>query len=88
MIHLKAPGLNVSGVSLPGFPLVVIGHNERVGWGMTNTGPDVQDLYVETFNPENPREYRRDNRSPMSCRKSRSRDVAPAGYSVRIREDS
>jgi penicillin amidase len=61
MIHLKAPGLNVSGVSLPGFPLVVIGHNERVAWGMTNTGPDVQDLYVETFNPQNPREYRHGN---------------------------
>jgi len=61
MIHLKAPGLNVSGVSLPGFPLVVIGHNERIAWGMTNTGPDVQDLYVETFNPQNPKQYRRGN---------------------------
>ncbi len=61
MIHLKAPGLNVSGVSLPGFPLVVIGHNERIAWGMTNTGPDVQDLYVETFNPQNAKQYRHDN---------------------------
>jgi len=49
MIHLKGPGLDVSGVSLPGMPLVVIGHNERIAWGMTNTGPDVQDLYVEKF---------------------------------------
>jgi penicillin amidase len=57
-IHLKAPGLNVSGVSLPGFPLVVIGHNERIAWGMTNTNPDVQDLYVETFNPQDPKQYR------------------------------
>jgi penicillin G amidase len=57
MIHLKAPGLNVSGVSLPGIPLVVIGHNERIAWGMTNTGPDVQDLYVETFNPQNRKQY-------------------------------
>jgi penicillin G amidase len=61
MIHLKAPGLNVSGVSLPGFPLVVIGHNERIAWGMTNTGPDVQDLYMETFNPQDPKQYRRVN---------------------------
>jgi penicillin amidase len=61
MIHLKAPGLNVSGVSLPGFPLVVIGHNERIAWGMTNTGPDVQDLYVETFNPQDPKHYRHNN---------------------------
>jgi penicillin amidase len=57
MIHLKGPGLNVSGVGLPGMPLVVIGHNERIAWGMTNTGPDVQDLYVETFDPHAPNKY-------------------------------
>ncbi|MGH9455627.1 MAG: penicillin acylase family protein, partial [Terriglobia bacterium] len=38
MIHLKAPGLDVTGVSLPGLPLVVIGHNQSIAWGMTNTG--------------------------------------------------
>jgi len=57
MVHLEAPGIDVSGVSLPGLPLVIIGHNRHIAWGMTNTGPDVQDLYVETFNPENPHEY-------------------------------
>jgi penicillin amidase len=57
MVHLKAPGIDVSGVSLPGLPLVIIGHNQHIAWGMTNTGPDVQDLYVETFNPNNPHEY-------------------------------
>jgi penicillin amidase len=57
MIHLKAPGLNVSGVSLPGLPRVVIGHNEKIAWGMTNTGPDVQDLYAETFDPAAPNKY-------------------------------
>jgi penicillin G amidase len=57
MIHLKASGLNVSGVSLPGLPFVIIGHNERIAWGMTNTGPDVQDLYVESFNLRDPSTY-------------------------------
>ncbi len=57
MIHLKAPGLEVSGVSLPGLPFVIIGHNERIAWGMTNTGPDVQDLYVESFNFRDPGKY-------------------------------
>ena len=57
MIHLEAPGLNVTGVSLPGLPLVVIGHNERIAWGMTNTGPDVQDLYAESFNFRDPNKY-------------------------------
>ncbi len=57
MIHLKAPELNVTGVSLPGLPLVIIGHNEHVAWGMTNTGPDVQDLYVENFNSRDAKKY-------------------------------
>jgi penicillin amidase len=57
LIHLKAPGLNVSGASLPGLPAVIIGHNERIAWGVTNTGPDVQDLYVESFDFRDPRKY-------------------------------
>lgn len=57
MVHLEAPGLDVSGVSLPGLPMVIIGHNRHIAWGVTNTGPDVQDLYEETFNPVDPREY-------------------------------
>jgi penicillin amidase len=57
MIHLKGPGLSVSGVSLPGLPFVVIGHNERIAWGMTNAGPDVQDLYVESFDTAAPNKY-------------------------------
>jgi penicillin amidase len=47
MTHLDAPGLDVSGVCLPGVPGVVVGHNQRVAWGITNLGFDVQDLYVE-----------------------------------------
>jgi penicillin amidase len=52
-IHLRAPGLNVTGVSLPGAPCVIIGHNDRIAWGVTNLGFDVQDLYREQFNPQN-----------------------------------
>lgn len=50
MNHLQAPGLNVTGVSLPGVPTVIIGHNERIAWGITNLGFDVQDLYIEKMN--------------------------------------
>lgn len=49
-VHVKAPGYNVAGVSFPGLPFVIAGHNERIAWGFTNVGPDVQDLYVENFN--------------------------------------
>lgn len=50
-VHLQAPGLDVSGVSLPGVPCVIIGHNQRIAWGVTNLGYDVEDLYVERIDP-------------------------------------
>ena len=55
---LHAPGLEVVGATLPGLPFVVLGHTARVAWGFTNTGPDVQDLYLEQINPANPAQYR------------------------------
>jgi penicillin amidase len=58
IVHLTAPGWNVKGFTLPGAPLVLIGHNDRVAWGFTNNFADVLDVYSETFNPANPLEYR------------------------------
>src|SRR6202167_3356316 len=49
MAHLHAPGLDVSGVTLPGTPAVIVGHNQRIAWGVTNLHFDVQDLYIENF---------------------------------------
>ena len=57
-VHLTAPGWNVKGFTLPGAPMVIIGHNDRIAWGFTNNQADVQDLYIETFNPASPTEYR------------------------------
>ena len=57
MTHLSAPGIRVAGVTSPGLPGIIIGHNERIAWGFTNVGPDVQDLYIEKFDKENPRKY-------------------------------
>ncbi|MBZ5603990.1 MAG: penicillin acylase family protein [Acidobacteriia bacterium] len=51
MIHLHAGDLNVSGVSLPGVPAIIVGHNERIAWGVTNLQFDVQDLYREQIDP-------------------------------------
>src|ERR1700679_112335 len=45
--HIEAPGMNVEGVALPGVPGILSGHNDRIAWGETNLGFDVQDLYVE-----------------------------------------
>lgn len=50
LAHLSTPAMRVSGVTFPGVPAIILGHNEHIAWGATNVGPDVQDLYVETFN--------------------------------------
>ncbi len=57
MVHLSAPGIRVAGVTAAGLPGVVIGHNEDIAWGFTNVGTDVQDVYLEKFNPQNPNQY-------------------------------
>ena len=55
--ELMAPGIHVAGVTFPGLPGLVIGHNERIAWGATNLGPDVQDVYIEKFDKTNPTRY-------------------------------
>jgi penicillin amidase len=49
--HLHCGDLDAAGVTLPGLPYVIVGHNQRIAWGFTNVGPTVEDVYVETFNP-------------------------------------
>lgn len=49
--------LEVAGFSLLGIPAVVLGHNDRVAWGVTNLAADVQDLYIEKINPDDPDQY-------------------------------
>ena len=55
--HLVAGDIDVIGASFPGTAGVVIGHNQYIAWGITNAVSDVQDLYIEKFNPENPHQY-------------------------------
>src|SRR6185369_9667301 len=57
MVHLSAPGVRVAGVGSAGLPGVIIGHNDHIAWGCTNVNPDVQDLYIEKFDPDNPKRY-------------------------------
>ena len=45
---------DVAGVSFPGVPGVVLGHNARIAWGATNIDPDVQDLVIEKVDPADP----------------------------------
>src|SRR5579859_3404400 len=50
--HLRAGSLDVAGVTLPGMPYVIVGHNQRIAWGFTNVGPTVTDVYIENFNAQ------------------------------------
>ncbi|HET7525151.1 MAG TPA: penicillin acylase family protein, partial [Burkholderiaceae bacterium] len=52
--RLEAPGISVGGATMPGLPLVVLGQSAELAWGYTNTGPDVQDLYIERLHPADP----------------------------------
>lgn len=56
-VHLVSDNLNVIGVSFPGLPLVVLGHNKNFAWGATTTNADTTDLFVEKVNPDNPNQY-------------------------------
>jgi penicillin amidase len=58
IVHLNAPGWNVAGSTEPPFLGVAIGHNERIGWGLTIVGTDQHDVYVEELNPANENEVR------------------------------
>ncbi len=48
--HLTAGDFDAAGVTLPGVPFVIVGHNRYIAWGFTNLGPNVEDLYIERFN--------------------------------------
>ena len=57
LAEIQGDTIHSIGATFPGLPAIVIGHNEEVAWGVTNVGPDVQDLYVERINPANPNQY-------------------------------
>ncbi|MCB9453779.1 MAG: penicillin acylase family protein [Anaerolineaceae bacterium] len=48
---------DVVGFAFPAAPGVVIGHNANIAWGVTNVGPDTQDLYMIKVNPDNDLQY-------------------------------
>ena len=55
--HLVAPGLNIAGVTFAGFPYTVIGHNDRIAWGLTDMQADAVDYFIEKTNPQHPHQY-------------------------------
>lgn len=57
LARIVTPGLSLTGATAPGVPFVVLGHNDRIAWGMTTANADIEDLYVELVDPNNPQRY-------------------------------
>ena len=57
LMDVAGPGVAAIGGSLPGTPIVMVGRNRDLGWGMTTTNVDDQDLYIEKLNPDDPGQY-------------------------------
>ncbi|MGB9893832.1 MAG: penicillin acylase family protein, partial [Candidatus Saccharicenans sp.] len=68
-ISLECPDYKVAGVAIPGTPLVIIGHNQRIAWGVTNSYADVQDLYVEQVDWDKESYFRNGEWKPFTFRK-------------------
>jgi penicillin G amidase len=86
LVRMEAPELELVGASLPGVPGIVLGRNQSVAWGFTNTGPDTQDLFVERTDPADPGRYLTpDGSAPFEVRKEvvRVKGQAPVAVAVR-----
>ena len=57
LARVRTPTMNLVGVTVPGVPFHILGHNGSIAWGMTTTGSDVQDLFIERIDPEDPTRY-------------------------------
>ncbi len=85
--HLSTPSMNVSGVTAPGIPFIIVGATDHVAWGFTNVMADDSDYYLEKINPENEDQYQYQGKwEDMTTRKEvikvkGSRDV---NYMVRL----
>ncbi|MDP4032669.1 MAG: penicillin acylase family protein [Pseudorhodobacter sp.] len=58
LARLELASGGVIGGTIPGMPLVLLGRSEALGWGLTSSYLDDQDLFIEELNPDNPQQYR------------------------------
>ncbi len=86
LVDLQAPGLSLTGATVPGVPLLVLGHNKRIAWGMTTTGGDSEDLFLEHPDPGNPDRYMTpDGPKPFTVRKETIRVKGEAPVVLKVR---
>ncbi len=72
-LHIHCPSLNAIGVTIPGVPFIVIGHNQSIAWGMTNSGADVQDLFIEKLNSPGDLYFDKDEWKPLQKKREEIR---------------
>jgi penicillin amidase len=56
-MEIHTPEISVHGVSLPGTPFIVLGFNEHIAWGFTNSGQDVLDWYKISWEDSTRQKY-------------------------------
>lgn len=61
LVRINTPELQLIGGTTPGLPTVLSGRNQHVAWGLTNTGSDTQDLYLERLDPHDAQRYQTPN---------------------------
>ncbi len=86
LAHMEAPGLRLTGATVPGVPFMVLGHNGSIAWGMTNGGGDVEDYFLEEAVPGEPARYRTpDGSQPFEARREviRVKESDPVPFTAR-----
>jgi penicillin amidase len=87
LAHLKSPALEAIGATLPGLPAIVLGHNGAAAWGFTNTGADVEDLFIERLDPADPGRYLTpDGPAPFTVRSEVIRVKGAPPVTIAVRE--
>lgn len=84
MADLKAPGYHAAGVSLPGMPYIIEGHNEHVAWGITALMGDVQDLYFENLDGSGNFERADETWAPLHLREEKIRVRGARDVTLRV----
>ena len=57
LARIETPGLTLVGATIPGVPILVLGHNDHLAWGFTTAYTDAQDLFIERIDPDDPTRY-------------------------------
>ncbi len=87
LARLKTPAREIAGGTVAGTPFVVIGHNDRVAWGFTTVGADIEDLFIEKLDPGDPGRYLTpEGSAPFATRDETIRVRGAAAVTQRVRE--